>query len=357
MENYIRFKYQLFFVQQILAGNAKAWRFFKNRHAGRMLERAWQLCRKTYSNLPADFNLFLNLLKNRQRVSEKRRQDIYDEFMEIYRFIIYYFYNPEKKAGKLKFYDGRSRLTTYVIQVLIGRSLKTDWLRHKWGVNFSQIPKPAEIQALPFMEQAIYLEMVLRRRPEVIARNLKLDLQQVESAMQRIENELRQHGHWPPGPGWANIIPIDENFEQRDLSTQEQVLMGQALNLLWEKVCALIGELAENEKILLDMFFDRELDAKAILKRCRELNLPLPVKVKSSEVTIHHIYQSINDILSRLGERLQKGYPGEVENCRRWLEEERAENRVEIFARGLKLLLKEMGIYAAGKGRGELRGG
>jgi hypothetical protein len=120
--------------------------------------------------------------------------------------------------------------------------------------------------------------------------------------------------------------------------------MQQAMEIIWEKMCVLIVDLPEPQKILLDMVFDKELDAKSILDQCQQMNLDLPVQPRSAQETIHTIYQSVDDILKILATELEERFPQVLEDARNWLDDDQIGANASVTVKGLKALLKNMGI-------------
>ncbi|GAB5521328.1 MAG: hypothetical protein RhofKO_35790 [Rhodothermales bacterium] len=265
-----------------------------------------------------------------------------DEGLEIYAYIFDYFYNSKQHTGKLKNYDGRSQLDTFVGAVLHGH-LRTDWIRHKRKMRVDQITYPEEIQRLPRLEHKVFEQMLMQRSTETIARNVGANVQDVELAQRRVTHALLSNGNLHlilrhPEEG------IDDSLQQRKEASSPRVLnMEWAINVLWEKICAVIQGLPEEHKILLDMAFDQELGAKEMLDRTVQLRLKLPVSPRSGKLTIHTIYQSIDAILKTVGSLLMAQYPAEVDQARQWLGQA-DEERAGISSKGLKALLKEMGL-------------
>jgi hypothetical protein len=116
----------------------------------------------------------------------------------------------------------------------------------------------------------------------------------------------------------------------------------RTVNNIWSSICDMIVDLPESHKILLDMVFDKELDAKLILERCEQFNLELPVTPRSGKLTIHSIYQSIDHILKSLGETLERDQSDLLKEARNWMDDANLSESVSV--KGLKALLKNMGI-------------
>jgi hypothetical protein len=329
MEENATYKDDLDWVQRILESDAQAWNRFVEHYSDRILKRAWELCREARPKGPGRHWL------------PGGRIDC-DDCLEIYVFIFDYLYNRRQRTGKLKFYDGRSRLDTFVIAVLRGH-LRDDWVRHKRRLRVDQITRPPEIKKLSALGQKVFDQMVLQHRTETIAGNLGLSLDEVEKAQARVTHELMAHDHLPMILRRAEE-PLEEDLAREDSSSHRILPMRRALDRLWEKVCLLIGELPQNEKILLDMVFDQELDAESILRRCEEISLPLPVQPRTGRFTIHSIYQSVDVILKKLGNNLQQKFQRELADCRNSLDEETTLPGSKISSKGLKVLLENMGI-------------
>ena len=337
-------KYQkdLTFVQNILKGEAKAWNRFVQKYSDKICTRAWQLCNEFCHNTQGVlYCVFKGLAAGGVQLDKTGRAGC-DEGLEIYAFTFDYFFNRKQNTGKLKFYDGRSQLDTFVTAVLFG-NLRTDWIRHKRHLRVDQITRPPEIKKLCVTDQKIFDQMVMQRNAETIARYLRLSIEQVEQAQSRISHELMANDH-------LHLIlrspeqPLEENFSRADTASPHIIPMRRALNQLWDKICFLIGELPEHEKILMDMYFDKELDAETILSYCKELHLKLPVVPRNGRLNIHNVYQSIDLILKKLGKLLHQKYAKELENCYNLMENESNFVSKEISIKGLKLLLKNMGL-------------
>ena len=221
-------------------------------------------------------------------------------------------------------------------------------------MRIDQITYPEEIQRLPHLEQKVFEQMLMQRSTETIARNVGASVPDVELAQRRVTHALLSNGNLHlilrhPEEG------IDDSLQQRREMGSPRVLnMEWAINVLWEKICAVIQDLPEEHKILLDMAFDQELGAKEMLQRTIQLRLKLPVSPRSGKMTIHTIYQSIDAILKAVGSLLMAQYPLEVDQARQWLGQA-DEERAGISAKGLKALLKEMGLRNDREGSGEVR--
>jgi len=342
MGNNIKYPKELDFVHQIIDGNVKAWNRFVQRYSDRIWRCAWELCRevcrKTYHNL---FCVFHALAANGVQPREDERLSC-DDGLEIYTFIFDYLYDRQHGTGKLKFYDGRSQLDTFVT-VVLREHLRDDWIRHKRHLRVDQITRPQEIKKLSATEQKIFDQMVLQRSLEIIAKNLNLSIDKVETAQERIAHELMLHDH-------LHLIlrhpeqALDEDFNREDSGVYYIFPMHRAFDELWGKICLLISQLPENEKILLDMAFNQELNADLILQHCKEMSLKLPVLPRSGRLTIHSIYQSIDAVLKKLGEMLQQKYQQVLIECYNYIDDETIQIGNGISIRGLKELLKNMGI-------------
>jgi hypothetical protein len=190
----------------------------------------------------------------------------------------------------------------------------------------------------------VFEQMVMQRPTETIARNVELTIEETEQAQERVTHALMANGNLhlilrnPEGA-------IDDAFTQSDASTAPRILpMQQAMESIWDKMCVLIGDLPEPQKILLDMVFDKELDAKSILDQCQQMNLDLPVQPRSGQVTIHTIYQSVDAILKILATELEERFPQVLEDARNWLDDDQIGANASVTVKGLKALLKNMGI-------------
>ncbi len=327
-------------VQRILSGDAHAWNRFVDAFSDRIWRRSWQLCNEACPhNKAAVFCVFHALAANSVKPTYDERPGC-DEGLEIYAFIFEYFHNPKKGTGKLKHYDGRSKLETFVASVLHG-NLRTDWIRHKRKLRVDQITLPEEIKRLDKGDQRVYRQMVMQRPTESIARHTGISPEDVTIAQERITHALMANGN-------LHLILRSPEGSLEDLGygdeagTSQPIPLRQTVERIWEAVCDVIREQPEQHKILLDMVFDEELDAKVILARVKELKLSLPVSPRSGKTTIHTIYQSVDHILKDVGTQLQSSHRGVLDDARSWLEEDAIDNTVS--SKGLKALLKNMGI-------------
>lgn len=331
-------------VQRILDGDARAWNRFVDDQSDRVWRKSWHLCSEAcpYKHRRSSvFCVFHALAADGVQPATDQRQGC-DEGLEIYAFIFDYLFNRHKNTGKLKAYDGRSTLDTFVSSSL-GRNMRTDWIRHKRQLRVDQITYPEEIQRLSKLDQKVYREMVLHRATETIARNLDRSIEQVEQAQERVTHALIANGNLHlilrnPENGSLELVRHEDDDQAPHVLSMERVV-----DRLWERVCYLIGELPDNEKILLDMAFSDELDARTILERCETLGLELPVTPRTGNVTIHTIYQSIDAVLKRLGDLLVERFPDVMEDARDWLGED-DDQALSVSAKGLKVLLKTMGL-------------
>jgi hypothetical protein len=330
-------------VERIFDGDAEAWNQFVERYSDRVWRRSWQLCYEACPYINGGVHCVFHALAagGVQSINDERASC--DEGLEIYAFTFDYLYNRNQETGKLKHYDGRSQLDTFVSAVMHGH-MRTDWIRHKRKLRVDQITLPAEIQRLEATDHRVFEQMVMQRPTETIARNVELTIEETEQAQERVTHALMANGNLhlilrnPEGA-------IDDAFTQSDASTAPRILpMQQAMESIWDKMCVLIGDLPEPQKILLDMVFDKELDAKSILDQCQQMNLDLPVQPRSGQVTIHTIYQSVDAILKILATELEERFPQVLEDARNWLDDDQIGANASVTVKGLKALLKNMGI-------------
>lgn len=340
MEKKVKYSKDWKFVQDILHGNADAWNKFVDRFSDLIWKRAWELCREVCRNLSGNYWCVFYAQKidwSRQHASDRAGCD---DGVEIYAFIFDYLYNRPQATGKLKFYDGKSNLETFVAASLYGH-LRTDWIRHKRKIRVDQITRPPEIKALPETEQKIFDQMVLQRQASVIARNLNLPLNSVEEIQTKITHLLMANDHLPMILKRAEVA-LDTELPHKDPMSPRVFQMRDSLGQIWERISGLICELPGNEKILLSMYFDQEAEAGQILATCQEINLTLPVTPRTGNLTIQTIYQSIEMILKKIGKQLQENFAEELASGRDALELNESSRKISV--KGLKLLLKEMGL-------------
>jgi hypothetical protein len=331
----------LSWVKRIFDGDAEAWNTFVNRFSDRVWRRSWQLC---YEACPFKqggvFCVFHALNAGGVQPVDDERPSC-DEGLEIYAFIFDYLYKREQESGKLRYYDGRSKLDTFVSAVLHGH-LRTDWIRHRRRLRVDQITLPAEIQRLPKIEQQVFEQMVMQRPTETIARNLNLSVEETERAQERVTHALIANGN-------LHLILRNpegslEDFDQEAPETAPRIIpMQRSIDRIWETVCQLISGLPEPHKVLLDMVFEKELDARTMLERTQQLQLVLPVVPVSGNMTIHTIYQSIDHILREVGRQLAVRYPELLEEAYTWLDDDTLQPGA-VSIQGLKALLKNMGL-------------
>ena len=327
-------------VQRIFDGDARAWNRFVETFSDRVWRRSWQLCNEACPYNKANvFCVFHALAADSVKPSSDERPGC-DEGLEIYAYIFNYFHNPDKESGKLKHYDGRSKLETFVGSVLHG-NLRTDWIRYKRKLRVDQITIPEEVRRLSKADQKVFRQMVMQRPTETIARKTGLSVEEANNAQERITHALMANGN-------LHLILRDaesslEEMTQYDMgSTTKTMPLQQSVDHIWSAVCDLISELPEPHKILMDMVFDKELDAKLILSRVQELNLDLPVSPRSGKTTIHTIYQSVDSLLRDIGVGLETRHAQLLEDARNWLDDDSLETSISV--KGLKALLKNMGI-------------
>ena len=327
-------------VQRIFGGDAHAWNRFVQAFSDRIWRRSWQLCNEACPhNKGSVFCVFHALAAESVKPSSDDRPGC-DDGLEIYAFIFEYFYNAKKETGKLKHFDGRAQMETFVASVLHG-NLRTDWIRHKRKLRVDQITLPDEVKRLSKVDQRVYRQMVMQRPTETISRNTGVSPDDVAMAQERITHALMANGN-------LHLIlrKVESSLEELghgdDPTAPRAIPLQQAVERIWEAVCDLISEQPEPNKILLVMVFDKELDAKVILARVDKLKLDLPVSPRSGKVTIHTIYQSVDYILKELGDQLQSRHRDILNDAHDWLDDGAADNTVS--SKGLKALLKNMGI-------------
>ncbi len=329
-------------VARILDGDSDAWNQFVLKFTDRIWRRSWQLCSEACPyNKAVVHCVFHALAKNNVQSLSDNRVGC-DEGLEIYAFTFEYFYKHKKHTGKLKNYDGRSSLETFVASVLHG-SLRTDWIRHKRKLRVDQITRPAEIKELGETDGKVFEQMVMQRSPEIIARNLSMSYDDVEKSQKRITHALVTAGN-------LHLVLRDPegayDEDDHDLPYRLEVLpIQEAVENIWETICNLIRVLPENEKLLLDMVFDQELDATSILSTCSELDITLPVKPRTGKTTIHSIYQSVDHILKKVGQQLSTRHSSLLAEAENWLDGDLQSSSISV--KGLKAMLRSMGTQSS----------
>lgn len=337
------YKDDLAFVQRILKGDGQAWNTFVDEYSDRVWRRSWQLCYEAcpYKRNGRVFCVFHALSRSGvQSVNDDRRGC--DEGLEIYAFIFDYFYNRSQHTGKLKNYDGRSSLETFVGAVLHGH-LRTDWIRHKRRLRVDQINHPEEIKRLSRTDQKVFEQMVMQRSTETIAREVGLSYEAAAASQERVTHALLSNGNLHLVLRNAEEAMEETGVYQMAGGAPKVLRMQQTVDRLWESIGTLIHELPEHHKILLDMVFAKELDAKTVLARCEQLGLALPVKPRTGRLTIHSIYQSVDAILKNISKQLTERFPDILTDARHWLDKSDQEG-MHVAAKGVKALLKQMGI-------------
>lgn len=336
----------LAFVKRILKGDPQAWNAFVDEYSDRVWRRAWQLCYEAcpYKRNGGVFCVFHALSRETvQGVNDNRRGC--DEGLEIYAFIFEYFYNRKQHTGKLKNYDGRSSLETFVGAVLHGH-LRTDWIRHKRKLRVDQINHPKEIQRLSRTDQRVFEQMVMQRPTETIAREVGLSYEGAAAAQERVTHALLANGNLHLVLRHTEAAMEDTSVYRMTTGSPSVLRMQQTVERLWECIGLLIQELPPHQKVLLDMVFSKELDAKTVLARCVQFNLDLPVKPRTGKLTIHSIYQSIDAILKGISIQLTERFSDVLTDARHWLDKSDHEG-LHVTAKGIKALLKQMGIAPA----------
>ena len=328
-------------VENLLGGDVNEWNSFVEEFSDRVWRRSWHLCNEACPHNKANVHcVFHSLAANRVQSIDDDRPGC-DEGLEIYAFIFDYLYNRDKKTGKLKHFDGRSKLETFVSAVMHG-NMRTDWIGHKRKLRVDQITRPAEIQRLGDQDARVFEQMVMQRPTETIARNLKIDYEEARYAQERVTHALMANGN-------LHLILRDPEGNLDDFERQESaenvlkvIPIQRTVNKIWTAVCDIIAQLPENQKILLDMVFDKELDAKLILDRCNEFGIELPVAPRSGKLTIHSVYQSTDHILKSLGETLMSERSDLLDEAKNWMDDANLSESVSV--KGMKALLKNMGI-------------
>lgn len=331
-------------TDRILRGDPGAWNQFVERYSDRVWRRAWQLCNEACPyNQATVYCVFHALAADRVKPVSDDRPSC-DEGLEIYAFIFEYLYNRQKHSGKLKHYDGRAGLDAFVGAVLHGH-LRTDWIRHKRKLRVDQITLPPEIQRLSSKEQRVFEQMVMQRPTETIARNVSLSMEDTEMAQEKVTHALMANGNLhlilrnPEGV-------LDETFGMHAgaESGPRIVPLQRSVDAIWDRICTLIRELPEPEKILLNMAFDKELGAKEMLARVQTLQLALPVTPRTGNLTIHSVYQSIDAVLRKLGKQFEERFAEVLSDAYNWLDDDSVEASPSVSVKGLKALLKNMGV-------------
>ena len=327
-------------VNRIFAGDAAAWNSFVKHFTDRVWRRSWHLCNESCPHNKAVVSCVFHALARDSVAPANEDRPGCDDGLEIYAFIFDYVYNRTKDTGKLKHYDGRASLDAFMAAAMHS-NLRTDWIRHKRRLRVDQITRPEEIQRLSDNDGRVFEQMLMQRPTETISRKLKLPYEEVEQAQERVAHALMTNGNMhmilrsPEGT-------IDgHDWEHPD--TAPRILpMKRAIDAMWETVCDLIVRLPEDQKILLDMVFDKELSAQDILDRCVRLGIDLPVKPRTGTTTIHSIYQSVDAILKTLGGWLADEHRDQLREAYDWLDDDSLSMAVSV--KGLKSMLKNMGV-------------
>lgn len=331
-------------VHRILDGDGVAWNAFVEAFSDRVWRRCWSLCNESCPYNKAHVHcVFHSLVKGGVNSASDDRPGC-DDGLEIYAFTFEYFFNQSNNTGKLKYYDGRAKLETFVSTILHG-NLRTDWIRHKRKVRIDQITRPPEIQRLSEDDGLVFEQMVLQRPTETIARKLSFPYESVEVSQERVTHALMANGN-------LHLIlrtpesAIDE-FDWNDGDNEPRIIpLKRSVHDIWESVVSMFDRLPAGEKILLDMMFDQELQANEILERCTMLKIELPVTPRTGNLSIHSIYQSVDAILAKLGQWLQDENRQMLTDASNWLESDTADTTVTV--KGLKTLLKSMGVRSNG---------
>jgi hypothetical protein len=225
-------------VQRIFGGDAHAWNRFVQAFSDRIWRRSWQLCNEACPhNKGSVFCVFHALAAESVKPSSDDRPGC-DDGLEIYAFIFEYFYNAKKETGKLKHFDGRSQVETFVASVLHG-NLRTDWIRHKRKLRVDQITLPDEVKRLSKVDQRVYRQMVMQRPTETISRNTGVSPDDVAMAQERITHALMANGN-------LHLIlrKVESSLEELghgdDPTAPRAIPLQQAVERIWETVCDLI---------------------------------------------------------------------------------------------------------------------
>jgi DNA-directed RNA polymerase specialized sigma subunit len=330
------------FVQSIINGNAQGWNLFVKKYTDNVWQRAWNLCSEAcYNNYSTISCIFHSIKAQSVRPLSDMREGC-DDGLEIYSYIFDYLYNRKQGTGKLKFYNGQSSLDTFIKVVLYG-NLRNDWIRHKQKIRIDKITHPPEIKKLPKINQKIFDHMVLKHDSKKIAKQLDISVDKVERIKAEISHILMSHGNL-----YLVIRDIEQPFfeenSKHDPYDHSLDSMQRTIGSFWKIICKCIRDLSDNEKIILDMIYNKELNATAILEQCKNLSISLPVKSRTSSITIHTIYQSIDIILKKVGNTLKEHYSDVLVEFKNYAAPDFNITGTNISVSGLKEFIKNMGI-------------
>lgn len=327
-------------VNRIFAGDAAAWNRFVERFTDRVWRRSWHLCNESCPHNKAKVACVFHALVRDSVTPAADDRPGCDDGLEIYAFIFDYLYNRAKNTGKLKHFDGRASLDSFVAASLHS-NLRTDWIRHKRRLRIDQITRPEEIQRLPESDGRVFEQMVMQRPTETIARKLGMAYDDVSAAQERVTHALMTNGNLHLILRSPETALEDQDWMQPDTAPRI-IPLRQAVDRMWETVCELMARLPEDQKILLDMVFDKELGAPDILDRVTRLGIQLPVQPRTGNTTIHSVYQSVDAILKEIGSWLAAEHGEQLKEAYDWLDDDSLSTAVSV--KGLKALLKNMGL-------------
>ena len=329
-------------VNRIFAGDAASWNEFVEHFTDRVWRRSWHLCNESCPHNKAVVSCVFHALARDSVAPVNDDRPGCDDGLEIYAFIFDYLYNRSKKTGKLKHYDGRASLDAF-LSASLHSNLRTDWIRHKRRLRVDQITRPEEIRRLSETDGRVFEQMLMQRPTETICRKLGLPYEEVERAQERVTHALMTNGNLHLILRSPEGYLGDQDWEQPE--TAPRILpLRRAVDAMWETVCDLMARLPEDQKILMDMVFDKELGAQEILDRVNRLGIELPVTPRSGDLTIHNVYQSIDAILKALGTWLEEDHGDQLREACDWLDDDALSTAVSV--KGPKALLKNMGIAA-----------
>ncbi len=290
------------FVDKILAGDQTCWQEFVERYTDWVIYKAWEFERK-FCRMPqrlANCSLLLIMRQRRGEVhSYKKDAESCDEGLELY---LWFF---KQLRRRLKFYCGKSKLSTYIWVILNSKSMQVDILRWKYGRVDDDNEKrlPVCIKEQPETERRIFSWLRRGKDKIFILAKLKINEQAYKDGVHRVKEALIKAGQLDMLQP-VEFKNIDDWTEQsrgkRELNAQEKTTTNK---LFYNQVSALLNgafkKLEPDEQKLIRLYYSEGLSGKQIGEFCSRLDLKLTIDgVKLSSKNVYYLLSKITEKLS-----------------------------------------------------------
>ncbi len=312
------------FVKKILEGNPSCWKDFVEQYTDWILYTAWEFERK-FCRTSARFANCSLLLIMRQRKGEKksyrREGEDCDEGLELYLWLL------NQLRRRLKSYQGKSKLSTYIWTILNSKTMSVDILRWKYGRVDENDEKrlPVAIKKLPVVERKIYVWLRRGKAKEFILEKLKLDQETLQQGIYRVREALLGAGqldlieHYEP----RSVDFLDtknENllWQEGELRTQEQAATNHVFyRQVMTHLCSAIQNLSPAEQKLLKLYYQEGLSGKEIGRFSSQL--PAPLEIDHKPVNSQNVYYLLGKATERLVSGLNLDIDGQKLSREQWL--------------------------------------